>query len=464
MKRIFALVLVAAAVFAASVLPEPDGPSGPEFQGPEERESVAAPTARVWYCTWAASGALRDSTVMVAASVPVHASLTLPQQIVGDAPDTYEDELQAAGATAIDVGEIVRRGDTPLFAEFDDGPAAVAVIVESNELLTGDACVARIPKVWELPGGTTREGRTLTLRLFNPFPELAKVTVGGSSESGETGLVDLQNIDVNGRTWQDIRLKEIVPLLDDVSLTVTTSEGFVIPSLVVAGTTDEASWPGVAPTTYWEFPVATTSNEFAPSLMLSNTGAVSVPASIDVYTAEGVTVDAREVVVDPSIPRRVDLGDLADGAMGIRVRSAAPLSAVVIAEESQVVLEATDEEGQTDIENPGGGDRIAGTIGSSAPATKWLLPGLQAVDGAESTVWLLNTGTEAATVVLQPLGSQTLQTAKQSVPPGTVLGVPLGYDAAVGGYFVESSVPISVAWSAQAPNGIVFVSGTVVGG
>ncbi len=464
MKRIFALVLVAAAVFAASVLPEPDGPSGPEFQGPEERESVAAPTASVWYCTWAASGALRDSTVMVAASVPVHASLTLPQQIVGDAPDTYEDELQAAGATAIDVGEIVRRGDTPLFAEFDDGPAAVAVIVESNELLTGDACVARIPKVWELPGGTTREGRTLTLRLFNPFPELAKVTVGGSSESGETGLVDLQNIDVNGRTWQDIRLKEIVPLLDDVSLTVTTSEGFVIPSLVVAGTTDEASWPGVAPTTYWEFPVATTSNEFAPSLMLSNTGAVSVPASIDVYTAEGVTVDAREVVVDPSIPRRVDLGDLADGAMGIRVRSAAPLSAVVIAEESQVVLEATDEEGQTDIENPGGGDRIAGTIGSSAPATKWLLPGLQAVDGAESTVWLLNTGTEAATVVLQPLGSQTLQTAKQSVPPGTVLGVPLGYDAAVGGYFVESSVPISVAWSAQAPNGIVFVSGTVVGG
>ena len=464
MKRIFALVLVAAAVFAASVLPEPDGPSGPEFQGPEERESVAAPTASVWYCAWAASGALRDSTVMVAASVPVHASLTLPQQIVGDAPDTYEDELQAAGATAIDVGEIVRRGDTPLFAEFDDGPAAVAVIVESNELLTGDACVARIPKVWELPGGTTREGRTLTLRLFNPFPELAKVTVGGSSESGETGLVDLQNIDVNGRTWQDIRLKEIVPLLDDVSLTVTTSEGFVIPSLVVAGTTDEASWPGVAPTTYWEFPVATTSNEFAPSLMLSNTGAVSVPASIDVYTAEGVTVDAREVVVDPSIPRRVDLGDLADGAMGIRVRSAAPLSAVVIAEESQVVLEATDEEGQTDIENPGGGDRIAGTIGSSAPATKWLLPGLQAVDGAESTVWLLNTGTEAATVVLQPLGSQTLQTAKQSVPPGTVLGVPLGYDAAVGGYFVESSVPISVAWSAQAPNGIVFVSGTVVGG
>lgn len=465
MKRLFALILVGASVFAAVVLPEPDSPGGPEFVGPQERESVAASTASVWYCTWAASGALRDSTVMVAASVPVQASLTLPQQIVGDDPDTYETQLQAAGATAIDVGQIVRRGDTPLFAEFDDGPAAVAVIVESNDLLTGDACLARIPKVWELPGGTTREGRTLTLRLFNPFPELAKVSVGGSSESGQTGLVDLQNIDVNGRTWLDISLNEIVPLLDDVSLTVTTSEGLVIPSLAVAGTTDEASWPGIAPTTYWEFPVATTSADFAPSLMLSNTGTVAVAALIDVYTATGVTIDAREVVVDPSIPRRVDLSDLADGALGIRVRSAAPLSAVVIAEESQVVLAAAGEGDQPDEgEETSGGDRIAGTIGSSGPATNWLLPGLQAVDGADSTVWLLNTGTETATVILQPLGSQSLLTSKQSVPAGTVLGVPLGYDAAVGGYFVESSVPISVAWSAEAPNGLVFVSGTVVGG
>jgi len=464
MKRLFAALLVGAAVFATTVLPEPEAPAGPDFAGPEERESVAAPTASVWYCTWAASGALRDSTVMIAANAPVTASLTLPQQIVGDEPDLGEAELEAAGATAVDIGQIVRRGDTPLFIEFDNGPAAAAVIVESNQLLTGDACVGRIPKVWELPGGTTREGRTLTLRLFNPFPELAKVSVGGSSESGETGLVDLQNIDVSGRTWQDVRLNEIVPLLDDLALTVTTSEGFVIPSLALAGSSDEASWPGVSPTTYWEFPVATVSSDFAPSLMLSNTGNVSVAASIDVYTSEGTTPNAREVVVDPSIPRRVDLSDLADGALGIRVRSAAPLSAVVLAEESAVALETIDEDGQLDDEDPGGGDRIGGTTGVSTPATKWLLPGLQAVNGGNSTIWLLNTGTEAATVILQPLGLQPLPTVKQSVPPGTVLGVPLGYDPAVAGYFVESSAPISVSWSAVAPNGIALIAGTVVGG
>lgn len=462
MKRVLVVVLVAAAAFAASALPEPDAPEGPGFSGPEERESVASNTASVWYCTWAASGALRDTSVMIAANTPVTGSLTLPQQIVGDDPDTDVVGLDSAGALVVDVGEIVRRGDTPLFVEFDDGPAAVAAIVESEVLLTGDGCLARIPKVWELPGGTTREGRTTTLRLFNPFPELAKVTVSGSSESGETGLVDLQSIDVDGRTWKDVQMNELIPLLNELSLTVTTSEGFVIPSLVVAGSSDEASWPGVATSTYWEFPVATSSSDFRASLMLSNTGSEPVAATVDVYTAEGVTMDAREVTVDPSVPRRVDLGDLADGAMGVRVRAGGPLSAVVIAEESAVTVEAAGEDGEGDAENPGGGDRIGGTIGSGRPATTWLLPGLQSVSGAESTVWLMNTGTEAATVALLPLGLQVLPIAKQSVPPGTVLGVPLGYDAAVGGYFVESSVPISVAWSAEAAKGLMFVTGTVV--
>ncbi len=463
MKRLLGLVLVAAVVAGAVVLPEPEAPSGPDFVGPETRESVAAATASVWYCPWVASGALRDSTVMLASRVEVNAELTLPQQLAGEPADVEEVRLEDAGALVINVGEIVRRGDTPLFVEFTDGPAAAAAIVRSEQLLTGDTCVARIPKVWELPGGTTRDGRTMTLRLFNPFPELAKVSVGGSSESGETGLVDLQNLDVEGRTWQDVNLNAIVPLLDDLALTVTSSEGFVIPSLVIAGTTDEASWPGAAPSTVFEFPVASPGSEFSPSLMVANSNPTPVTVTIDVYTADGVTLAAREAEVDPSIPRRIDLSDLAAGSLGVRLRSTAPVAAVVIAEESTVVLEPTDEEGQIedDVER---GDRIAGTIGVSNPSSRWLLPGLQAVRDGEATLWLLNTGTETATVTLQPLGVRELPATKESVMPGSVLGVPLGFNVSVGGYFVESSSPISVAWSVESPLGIMFIAGTVVSG
>jgi hypothetical protein len=401
---------------------------------------------------------------MLAATTAVDVELTLPQQIAGEPPDVGNVALEDAGALVVEVGEIVRRGDTPLFVEFDNGPAAAAAVVTSNEIATGDTCVARIPKVWELPGGTTREGRTMTIRLFNPFPELAKVSVDGISESGQTGLVDLQNLDVEGRTWRDVNLNEVLPLLDDLSLTVTSSEGFVIPTLVVGGTTDEASWPGVAAGTVWEFPVATSSGAYAPSLMLSNTGSTAATAVIDVYTAAGATVDAREVEVSPGIPRRVDLSDLADGALGIRVRASGPVAAAVVAEESTAVLEPTDEEGQADDPGSERGDRIAGTIGVAAPAGEWLVPGLQAVPDAESTLWLLNTGSEVATVTLQPLGVRDLPATKQSVPPGSQLGVPLSYDVAVGGYLIESSAPISVAWSAETAAGLMFVVGTVVGG
>ncbi|MDJ0923848.1 MAG: DUF5719 family protein [Acidimicrobiia bacterium] len=463
MKRTVGLILAGVAIAAAVVLPEPEPAAGPDFVGPEIRESVASAAASVWYCPWVASGALRDSTVMLASKVPVSAELTLPQQITDEEPDVDEVRLDEAGALVIAVGEIVRRGDTPLFVELDDGPAAVATVVSSAEVLTGDTCVARIPKVWELPGGTTREGRTMTLRLFNPFPELAKVSVSGSSESGETGLVDLQNLDVEGRTWQDVSLNALVPLLDDLALTVTSSEGFVIPSLAVAGSTDEASWPGAAPASVWEFPVASTRAEFSPSLMISNSNSAPAVVAIDVYTDAGTTIGAREVEVDPSIPRRVDLSDLADGALGIRIRASSPVAAVVLAEESTAVLEPTDEEGQLDDDTQRG-DRIAGTIGISNPAVQWLLPGLQAVSDAEATVWLLNTGGEAATVTLQPLGLRDLPAVKQTVAAGSLQGLPLGHDVTVGGYLIESSTPISAAWSVESPAGLMFITGTVVSG
>jgi len=462
MRRIFGLVITAVAVVVATTLPQPAAGPGPDFTGPEIRESVAAATASVWYCPWVVSGALSDSAVMLAATAPVNAELTFPGVITGEPADTGAVGLDAVGAVVVAVGDIVRRGDTPAFIEFDTGPAAAAAVVTGEASLSGDECVARIPKVWELPGGTTREGRTLTLRLFNPFPELAKASVNGISESGETGLADLQNLDVEGRRWVDVNLNELIPLLDDIALTVTTSEGFVIPALILAGSSDEASWPGTSPSTRWEFPVATVSAVYAPSLVLANTTNTDATATIDIYTGDGVVLDAREVDVIAGIPRRVDLSDLSDGAMGIRVRSTVPVSAVVLAEEAPTVEQPTEQDGQV-AEGDGTGDRIAGTVGATAPATRWLLPGLEAVPDANSEIWLLNTGSDSATVTLQPLGLKSLTPFKEVVPSGSLLEVPLGYDATVGGYFVESTTPISVAWSAETDTGLMFVAGTVVG-
>ena len=48
MKRLIGLVLVAAAVVGAALLPEPEALPGPDFVGPEIRESVAAASASVW--------------------------------------------------------------------------------------------------------------------------------------------------------------------------------------------------------------------------------------------------------------------------------------------------------------------------------------------------------------------------------------------------------------------------------
>lgn len=459
MKRLLGLVLVGALVVGASTMVAPRAAPGPDFEGPQPPDAVASTAASVWYCPWVASGALRDSSMLLAATVPVDIRLSFPAQMPGEPADIDEASLRAAGALVVNVGDITRRGDTPAFVEFDDGPAAAAAVESGDDLLTGDVCIARIPKVWQLPGGTTREGRHLTLRLFNPFPEPAKVSIDGKSESGETGLVDLQNLDVMGRGWQDINLNQLLPLLDDLSFTVTTSEGFIIPSLVLAGSTDEASWPGSAPATTLEFPVVTPSGDFTPTLLITNPGSATTVVQIDVYTDSGTVPAAREVEVAPDVPRRVDVSDLADGGFGVRLRAESPIAAVVVAEESPVVL--LPEQDQAVVGGTAG-DRIAGTIGSPAPARRWLAPGLQGVAAGDATLWLLNSGAEAATVTLQPLGVRPIAAVKKIVAAGSLLQVPLGYDVAVGGYSIESSQPVSVAWSVESDVGLMFVAGIAV--
>jgi hypothetical protein len=103
--------------------------------------------------------------------------------------------------------------------------------------------------------------------------------------------------------------------------------------------------------------------------------------------------------------------------------------------------------------------RTGGTIGSSELATKWLLPGAGSAPDAASTIWLMNPNPETVTTTLQPVGVRPLQPSKLQIEPGTLLQVPLDEDPQVGGYLIESTLPIAAAWSAHAPRGVAYFAG-----
>jgi hypothetical protein len=397
---------------------------------------------------------------------PTDVRVTLPSPIPNDEALVEELSIAGPGSRVLNVSDLVRFGDAPGSVEFGDGPAAAAASVMSATSLAADRCVRAIPKVWYLPGGTTREGRDLVIRLFNPFPDLAKVVVRGVSEFGAEPLPELGTVvDVPGRFWTDIDLGEIAPLLDDLLMIVEAQEGLVIPALSL-GTGefgDEASWPGTSLSATWDFPVVAT-DDLLPELIIANPTSSPVTVEVDAFGVLGPEPAIVFEEVAPESQLRIPLPDLGGQAYGIRVTAAGPIAAVVVAESPVDVLGEDVAVPDADTPDEAPVLRVAGTVGAESPALRWLLPGAGAVQGAVETVWLMNTSDESATVTLKPLGVRELAADKMVVRPGTTVRFRIPDDGAIASYLIESAVPVTVAWTASDAGGTAFVAGIEIDG
>jgi len=459
--RPLGLVAVAAIVLVAASLPRPTPEAGPQFEEDFEPPGEATAQESLWYCGWVNSGATRESRIAVASLFDADVKFTHPDPRLGEPEDVGQLSIDGPGAVVQDVAEVANRGDAPGFVEFSNGPATASAIVTGETALSGDRCVGSAPKLWHIPGLTTREGYELTLRLFNPFPDNAKVEVRASSELGTEALPDLQNIDVVGKTWVDVDLKELIPFLDNLVITVSSDEGTVIPTIIQQRPRDEASWSGTGLSTVWTFATATLGG-LTPRLAVWNPNEGPVDIEIDLYTRSSVVTAAFAATIEAGRPANFDLSDQSNGAVGVRVRSLSndAVAAAVVAED---VI----------VENPGGDDepadeeeprsRIAGTVGAPQQSASWLLPGAGGLVGGETSAWILNTTAEQITVTLQPLGRSSLAADKVSVAPNSFRRVRLPTSSSVGGYRIDAAVPITASWSLQTADAAALFAGIPIG-
>jgi hypothetical protein len=460
LRRWLGLGLAGLLVGAAIAVPAPPEPDEVVFPPVTAPPAEAAPRDSVWFCGYGQADGETDGISALATLGSVTATMTFPSAFVGEEASVAERQLEGPIGAAVAVGDIVRRGQAPGFVEFDGGPATATSIVIGAAGLGGDPCVASSSKVWHLAGGTTREGNTLTLRLFNPFPEDAKVSVAGESDFGVVPLPEFTSYDVPGRSWRNLDLETVVPFLDDLAVTITTEAGSVFPTFIQSNGADQATWPGTALSTTWEFPV-TGFEGLAGGVVIANPGELPVDVAIDAFTAAGPVEAAATVRVDPGTPVRVRLADFVAEVAGIRVRAGGPVTAVVVAEG----LPPAPEEGEIDAPVAGAGP-LAGTVGAADPAGRWLLAGAGSVPGAETSIWLLNTSAEEVTVTVRALDAAGLSD-KVTLLPGTVRRYPVADligGGTVGGFLVESVLPVSAAWSSTSPSGVMFASGIAVGG
>ncbi len=440
-KRIGVLAIMVALAAAALLVPRPAEPPEPLAGLIIERPGLASPVdASIWYCAWAQSNASRDSLLAIASLESAGASFTFPVAIPGEDPDTGSLQTVGPGAADMLLGEIAQRGDSPFLIEFTNGPAAASVTV-SGDVLASDACVSAGPDVWYFPGGSTMPGQELTLRLFNPFPETAKVTVSGVSEIGVEALGEFRGFSISPRSWRDIDFDQELNSRQDLVISVSSDEGLVVPAMALRIDEDEAWWPGIGVSETWEFPVVGTA-EMHGAIVVSNPGISPVTVTVDVYTPEGRLLDAVVQEVAPDTPARIDLAGFSDGAHGARVSATGPVTAAVVAV---------------------GDAGVAVTPGVAAAARTWLLPGLRSAGLEEATLWLINTGEDAVTVTVSTLTGGGLVGETISVDAGTIRAFGPVPEGGLG-YLVESPVSISAAWSITGPAGVAYSSGLPAGG
>lgn len=439
MKRTLTLAVIAALAVGAYVLPRPPAPPEPLAGVVIDRPGIESPVdASIWYCAWAQANAERDSTVAIASMTPSEAEFTFPVAIPGEPADTAAAATLGPGAAVVVLSEIAQRGDSPAFIEFSDGPAAASVTV-IGDVVTTDTCVAQGPAEWFFVGGSTLTGETLTLRLFNPFPEVAKATVTGFSEIGVEALGDLRSISVNPRSWKDISFEELVRQRQSLVLSVRSDEGLVVPALTFGVGSDEAWWGGTTLSSEWELPVVQTEGTEA-AIIVANPGTSPVEVTIDLYGEGASFPEAFRFTVDPESPLRVGLTEVETTILGARVSASAPVAAGVVAI------------------GPAG---TAATAGVPDRARSWLLPGLQSRGVDLGTVWLLNTSDEPVSVTVSALTGSDVFNSRQVVEPGRLVLIPVT-DEDVLGYLVSANEPFSAGWTVTGPAGIAFASGVAV--
>ncbi|MEN8239396.1 MAG: hypothetical protein ABFR53_09370, partial [Actinomycetota bacterium] len=175
-------------------------------------------------------------------------------------------------------------------------------------------------------------------------------------------------------------------------------------------------------------------------------------------------------------PALIPLEDLAAAPYGVRVKATAPIVATVVAS----VPDAQYEDGEGSLEDAaptttlGESDTtvateeefvrgLAGTTGIPELATSWIVP-LETLPGSETTLWMMNSGVDAATVGVVALSEDEFVTQETvQIAPGTVVPIPVPNGIGVFGYRLTSDVPISAAWEIVGDRGVALAAGITAG-
>lgn len=442
MRRVLLAGAIAALGVSAVLIPEPVTPPPPLSGVVIERLGISSPVdATIWYCPWAQATTTRDSEIALVSGAPAVAELTFPVLVPGEPPDHASAVIEGPGGEEIRLSEVAQRGDSPGFVEFAGGPSGAAVVV-AGEVLAADSCVGQAGDEWFFVGGSTMTGEALRLRLFNPFPEAATLTVSAFSEIGTEVLGSMSRVTVSSRSWTDLDFAEQLRQRQSLIVSVRLDSGLAVPAMAFTQGSDQAWWSGTGLATAWEMPIGRVSADDSAAIVVANPSLGDITVDVELFGVEGEHRSQVALDIAAQAPGRLDLSglELDFDVVAARVSSPTPVAVGVVSA------------------GPSGTAVTAGV--QQLPGT-WMLPGTRPEAGRSVSLWLLNTSDNAVVVTVSRFTADEVFNVNEILEPGTVTEIPVvGTDTV--GYMVRSADPFSAAWSVIADGQVAFSAGIPV--
>jgi hypothetical protein len=431
------ILFVVVVALVAAIVAQQDESSSSTTSSRASHARVGVPAADVassaWYCaagTSSADGAATETLVIASlARTDIEATITVMPG--GDAsPATDTMRLAPGEQVNVPVADVLATAEPGVVVETVGGPAAVSHALEHGDDVATEACTRTASTEWYFASGTTVDGSLHDLVLFNPFGDDAIVDVSFVTDTGAQEPAGLQALVVPRRSRVTIPVQDSVLRQALVAAHVHARTGRIIAEQTQTFddvTVDGSNRNGIAlsagttaPSSVWRIPAGSTRDGGRVQVALANFSSDDSRVDVRVVLAGGGDLPAQTVrvpsqgieVVD--VTTRVPLDT--DIAVTATVRDVDGRRVPVVAELLATWPKASSSTG------------LAGTLGSTFTATRWVVP-VPDVD-AEATLTVFNPGTEPVTAELLAAGDVDRAVGPTSEPelaigPGKVKTVRL---------------------------------------
>lgn len=418
------------------------GPSGPEVPGARSMPSA-------WYCVaGTASPEGRSPETLVMANLGARPARVEVTVMPGGDARPVSVELSIAGRTQrrLAVADVAPVENPGVVVEAFGGPVVVEHrLAAGNDRATGP-CARDAGTTWYTSGGTTVEGASLWLEVFNPFPDDALVDIALYTADGVKERDDLSGLSVPARSRITVPVHEKALDSDRVGAVVRARLGRVVVEQVLrtaapyprSGLTLSLGLEG--PSTRWYLPAGSGGRDDSETLVVLNPSDTEVPVRITTHLDSGQFLQPDEVTVDGRSLALVDLRSRVPAGIGFWV---------TVDSRRPVVVESV--LGRAGAAGTAG---LAAMPGLARPADRWVVVGGRTREESGDRLSVANPGRRAVRLTLRVVGEGRSRLIGGS---GRPLSVGPGRRVVVD--LVAAKVPVAAAVVVEATGPVVVGHG-----